>query len=83
MVGMGVPKCPMRASTLMSDAAGRGSKYACYQLGRVYADGNWGFPKDETMARRFYSRVASASLDDLTGDDKEVAATWLRAHTAA
>jgi len=81
--GDGVPKCPMRANTLLMDAAGRGSEYACYILGRAYADGDWGFPKDETMARRYYSMVASASLVDLTDDAKEEAATWLRAHPAA
>ena len=83
LVGDGVPKCLARGATLLSDAAGRGSKHACYQLGRVYADGDWGFPKDDTMARRYYSMVASASLDDLTGNAKEEAATWLRAHPAA
>ena len=82
LVGDGVPRCPVRGATLLSQAAEHGSQYACCNLGRAYAHGLWGFPKDETMARRFYSRVASASLDDLTGDDKEVAATWLRAHTA-
>jgi TPR repeat protein len=81
--GDGVPKCQSRANTLLMDAAGRGSKYACYNLGRAYADGRWGFPKDEKMARRYYSMVASASLDDLADDAKEKAATWLREHPAA
>jgi TPR repeat protein len=81
--GDGVPKCQSRANTLLMDAAGRGSKYACYNLGRVYAVGIWGFPKDETMARRYYSMVASASIDDCTGNAKEKAATWLREHPAA
>ena len=53
LLGNGVPECLVRANTLLSDAAGRGSKYACYQLGFVYADGNWGFPKDDSMARRY------------------------------
>ena len=83
LLGYGVPKCFARANTLLSEAAGRGSTYACYQLGRAYAHGLWGFPKDEKMARRYYSMVASASLDDLTGNAKEDAATWLRAHQAA
>ena len=83
LAGKGVPKCPMRASTLMSDAAGRGSKYACYTLGRAYAEGNWGFPKDETMARRYYSMVASAAIEDCYDAAKEKAATWLREHPAA
>jgi hypothetical protein len=81
--GNGVPKCQSRANTLLSEAAGCGSKYACYRLGRAYADGIRGFPKDETMARRYYSMVASASNEDCTAAAKEKAATWLRAHPAA
>jgi hypothetical protein len=38
---------------------------------------------DKKMARRYYSMVASASIDDLTGDAKEKTATWLREHPAA
>eukprot|EP00900_Chrysochromulina_parva_P009137 jgi/Chrpa1/18224/Chrysochromulina_OHIO_Genome00020381-RA len=83
LVGDGVPKCLARGATLLMDAAGRGSKYACYQLGRVYAVGIWGFPKDETMARRYYSMVASAAIDDCTAAAREEAATWLREHPAA
>ena len=83
LVGVGVPKCPMRGATLLSDAAGRGSKDACYILGLVYADGLGGFPKDETMARRYYSMVASAANEDCTDEGKEKAATWLREHPAA
>jgi len=83
LVGMGVPKCPMRANTLLSDAAGRGSKRACCILGIAYADGDCGFPKDETMARRYYSMVASASIDDCNDAAKEEAAKWLREHPAA
>jgi TPR repeat protein len=81
--GNGVPKCPMRASTLMSQAAERGRKVACCTLGLAYAKGDWGFPKDEKMARRYYSMVASASIDDCSDDAKEEAAKWLREHPAA
>jgi len=83
VVGAGVPKCPMHGAILIGDAAGRGSKVACYNLGDAYAEGIWGFPKDETMARRYYSMVASAALKDCSDDAKEEAATWLRAHPAA
>eukprot|EP00900_Chrysochromulina_parva_P012226 jgi/Chrpa1/21003/Chrysochromulina_OHIO_Genome00028130-RA len=81
--GVGVPKCPMRANTLLVDAAARGSKCACINLGLAYAHRRWGFPKDEKMARRYYSMVASASIEDCPDNAKEEAATWLRAHPAA
>ena len=82
-VGKGVPKCPMRGAMLIGEAAGRGSKAACVHLGFAYANGVWGCPKDEKMARRYYSMVASAAIDDCTVAGKEDAATWLRAHPAA
>jgi TPR repeat protein len=81
--GLGVPKCPMRANTLMGQAAEHGSKSACIYLGNAYADGLRGFPKDEKMARRYYSMVASAAIDDCTAAATEKAATWLREHPAA
>ena len=73
----------MRGAMLLGDAAGRGSKAACYTLGRAYADGLWGCPKDEKMARRYFSMVASASIENCSDAHKEEAATWLREHPAA
>ena len=81
--GNGVPKCFARANTLLSEAAWRGSKNACYNLGLAYAKGCLGFPKDEKMARRYYSMVASASIENCADVGKENAATWLREHPAA
>ena len=81
--GEGVPKCLVRAVTLLSQAAERGSKAMCGNLGLAYAEGLRGFPKDEKMARRFYSMVASASIENCSVLDQEEAATWLREHPAA
>ena len=79
----GVLHPPVHGAILMSDAAARGSKNACFNLGLAYADGLWGCPKDEKMARRYYSMVASAAINDCTDAGKEQAATWLREHPAA
>ena len=83
LVGAVVPKCPMRGATLLSDAAGRGSQNACYNLGCAYAAGRWGFPKDKKMARQYFSMVASAAIKDCSVANPEKAATWLREHPAA
>jgi TPR repeat protein len=82
LVGAGVPKCLVRGATLLGQAAERGSTVACYLMGIAYADGLAGFPKDEKMARRYYSMVASASIEDCGDATKEKAATWLREHPA-
>ena len=83
LFGDGVPECLARGATLLSDAARGGSKVACFKLGRAYAKGDWDFPKDEKMARRYYSMVASASIEDCADAAKEKAATWLCNHPAA
>ena len=83
LVAFGVPKCLACDAMLIGEAAGRGSKGACCGLGLAYADGIWGFPKDEKMARRYYSMVASASIENCSVANKEKAATWLREHPAA
>jgi hypothetical protein len=83
LVGLGVPECLARANTLMGQAAEHGSKCACLLLGMAYANGLLGFPKDEKMARRYYSMVASAAIDDCPNEGKEGAAKWLREHPAA
>ena len=83
LVGHGVPKCLVRGATLLGQAAEHGSTSACYHMGRAYAGGLLcGFPKDEKMARRYYSMVASASIEDCGDAAKEKAATWLREHPA-
>ena len=90
LLGYGVPTCQAldqvwqsRGATLLSEAAGRGSKRACFNLGFAYAEGHYGFPKDEKMARRYYSMVASDSIENCSVAAKEIAATWLREHPAA
>ena len=76
-------KACQSAPMLIGEAAGRGSKAACVHLGFAYANGVWGCPKDEKMARRYYSMVASAAINDCSVADIEEAATWLREHSAA
>jgi TPR repeat protein len=83
LVGKGAPKGLARGAMLLGESAARGSISACCLLGRAYAKGLWGFPKNEKMARRFYSMVASAAIDDCSDEGKEEAATWLREHPAA
>ena len=89
-MGYGVPTCQAldqvwrsRGATLLSEAAGRGSKRACFNLGLAYAEGLYGFPKDEKTARRYYSMVARATIEDCSAINKEAAATWLREHPVA
>lgn len=82
--GDGVSECPVRGSTLLGDAAGRGSKAACYTLGRSYAEGISGFPTDEKMARQYYSMMASATISDCYVTEgiaqERIANKWLREH---
>ena len=49
----------------------------------IYAECHYGFPKDEKMARRYYSMVVRATIDECAAINKEAAATWLREHPAS
>ena len=80
--GEGVAKAARFGSVLISEAAHRGSKWACKQLGDYCAYGRNGFPKDIKMARRYYSMVATASVKNIAGEEIEEAAAWLREHPA-
>ena len=82
LYGTGVSQCHSRAAVLLGDAARAGSQNACLYLGRCFADGSYGFPKDKEMARRYYSMVTSALVKDSGDSFKEEAAAWLQAHPA-
>lgn len=82
--GDGVPECPVRGSTLLGEAAGRGSKAACYTLGNCYAEGISGVPTDKNMARQYYLMMARATINDCHVKEeivqKRIADNWLREH---
>jgi len=82
LLGFGVERWPMRGLTFLAEAAGRGSKLACYCLGILYAEGAFNFPKDLKLARCYYSMVATASTNDVAPDAIAEAATWVREHPA-
>ena len=68
---------------LLTEAATAGSKSAACNLGICFAGGTHGFPKNEGEARRWYSKVATGTADDLNDAYKEEAAQWLIDHPAA
>ena len=71
-----------KGAALMAEAAGRGSQMACANLGKAFAEGHWGFPKDPAMARRWYLKVAGASIKDAGDHNTVEVAQWLRDHPA-
>jgi serine/threonine-protein kinase len=58
--GSGVAKDVARATTLLSDAAGRGSLVAQRTLGDRYTRGLAGLPRDDAKAATWYGGAASA-----------------------
>ena len=82
LYGRGIEKCLVRATAFLTEGALGGSKSSCYNLGIRYANGSNGFPKDLKMARRYYSMVATASVDDMSPDTIAKAAAWVREHPA-
>lgn len=80
--GSGLSQCAVRGTSLLTEAALGGSMSACYLLGTSFAQGLYGCPEDEEMARRWYAMVKDATIDDLKEECQEEAAQWLREHPA-
>lgn len=82
LIGMGVEKCTALGIMHLTEAAHRGSKAACCILGSAFSKGIRGFPKDMTQARRWFSMVAVASVNDAIINAEEFAANFLRENPA-
>lgn len=76
--GVGVPESKSLGGMFFGIAALGGSQLACYNLGFCLASGSYGFPRDATLARHWYAKVATASIKDLPRDLVEHASAWLR-----
>lgn len=80
LLGNGVAANMALAVTHLTRAAEQGSKRAAYELADCFTAGVHGFPKDAKEARRWYTKVASGSINDLTDEYIGKAAAWLRDH---
>ena len=80
--GWGVEKCVFTASMYITTGAENGSKAACCELGNIYAMGEYGVTKNLKVAREWYSKVATASIRDITDEGLKNVAAWLREHPA-
>ena len=72
-----VPKCHLRAATLITQAATAGSKCACFTLSAAFSRGSHGFPRDDMFAFEYFSKVAKASTCDLRQQFIDFTASWL------
>ena len=80
--GWGVERSVPTAFMYLTIGAMNGSKRACSELGETHADGLHGARKNIKLAREWYSKVATAPLDDLADNYIEKAAAWVREHPA-
>ena len=75
--GQGVKQDRVHGLVLMAEAAILGSQNARLNLGKYYALGFDGYPRDVKQARRWYSTVAKGTIDDIEADGLEEARAWL------
>jgi len=75
--GQGVKQDRVHGLVLMAEAAILGSQNARLNLGKYYALGFDGYPRDMKQARRWYSTVAKGTIDDIEADGLEEARAWL------
>lgn len=75
--GQGVKQDRVHGLVLMAEAAILGSQNARLNLGKYYALGFDGYPRNVKQARRWYSTVAKGTIDDIEADGLEEARAWL------
>ena len=83
LTGLGVKASATVGLMLLSEAGSRGSKWACFNLGRFFSSGRYGLPVDRMQARRWYAKVAGGCLNDLSVASVEKASQWLRENPAS
>ena len=64
----------------MTEAATRGSQHGCYILGKAFAEGRYGLPKDAKQATMWYRKMSACERQTGGTANKEKAAAWLREH---
>jgi len=77
VTGQGGMKNTAYGAVLLTEAACKGSKFAAYFLGICFAEGKFDFPKYPKQARRWYTTVGRATVNDLSSADQSKAARWL------
>ena len=61
-------------------AAMCGSQSGCLRMGRYFAKGLHGLPKDAKQATKWYRKMQTCTTGTATDSAKQEAAAWLRAH---
>jgi hypothetical protein len=74
--GEGVKQNTAHGMTLLCEAAMLGSQCACFNLGDSYANGFNAIPKDLKQAKRWFDKVAKATIEDLNAP-RVWEASWL------
>ena len=78
--GEGVEQSNIRGCSVLSVAAGMGSEHACGILGRLNAEGCFGFDKNPQEATRWYREMQKCAFRTSPETTRERAAAWLREH---
>ena len=79
LIGVGVPQDITRGAMLLGMAAAKGSDFAAFVLGKMLADGTFGFEVDLKEARRWLETSLSSDcpMKHMTSDCKKRAQEYL------
>ena len=81
--GRGVDEARVHGMSLITQAAGMGSRDKCYLLAKWYDEGEYDLPKDAAQAKYWFARTADGAIDDINDQYRDNAAARLQALTAA
>ena len=62
----------------LQSAALLGSEAGCFEIGKAYARGLWGYPQDDEQARKYYSKMNQCSYKDGDSDRHKQAREYLK-----
>ena len=76
--GTGTEKQEVQGVAVIFAAAAMGSKSAAVYVAEWYEEGSHGLPTDRQQAKRWYSKMISNSVDDISQDSIDTATARLR-----
>lgn len=77
MNGINLPKNERMGLAYLQSSALLGSEAGCFEIGLLYQQGSYGYPKDDEKARMWYRKMATCAHRDGGDDRRKRAAEYL------
>lgn len=78
--GIGVSQDIVAGSFELGRAVAMGSEHACYLTGLLHSTGSYGFTKDVELRRKYFRKMQSAPMRNVTVSERQLVDKWLEAN---